>query len=110
MKKQIISLINFNLKIDVEENPKSRKRELVYARAIYFRLMRDNTVQGLEMIGRPFKKDHACVIHAINKTFEEIKVYAPEIYDAYLEIKSILKYEKGIVATNVNLLTYGIKF
>jgi len=46
---------------------KSRKRDYVYARAVYFYLCREYTPFSTEKIGDSLGKDHATVLHAIKK-------------------------------------------
>jgi len=46
-------------------NVKSRKRHLVDARKIYFKLCRELTKKSLTEIGRSMERDHASVLHNI---------------------------------------------
>ena len=50
----------FNRSIDI----KTRKRDVIYMRCIYYRLCRDLTYESLESIGKQVNKDHATVLHA----------------------------------------------
>ena len=55
-----LTILELGVDIDIE----SRAREIVYARAIYYKLCREFTKQPLSAIGREVGKDHATVLHA----------------------------------------------
>ena len=57
----------FNTFLDV----KSRERDIVYKRAIYYKLAKEFTKEPLYKIGQEVNKDHATVIHGL-KTFDNI--------------------------------------
>ena len=50
----------FNIKIQ----DKTRRRDVVYPRAIYYKLASDFSGESLASIGRTVNKDHATVLHA----------------------------------------------
>ena len=52
---------------------KSRKREVVYARAAAFNFIRQNTELSLAAIGDLFGKDHATVLHALKVYYYFVK-------------------------------------
>jgi len=54
---------------------KTRKRELVYSRAVFFKLAKAHTRESLSSIGKSVKKDHATVLHGIKVFDEQISVY-----------------------------------
>jgi|TARA_R100000482_G_scaffold124922_1_gene79929 hypothetical protein len=60
-----------NIKKIVEEETgydllnKSRKQELVYARAMYYKLCREYSLNSLQTIARSVNKNHATVLHGI---------------------------------------------
>ena len=54
------------LELGVDINIKSRAREVVFARAVYYKLCREFTKQPLSAIGREVGKDHATVLYGIN--------------------------------------------
>ena len=54
----------------VELNKNTRLRTHVEARAIYFKILRDNTKMSLESIGRSVGRDHATVLYAQRKLSE----------------------------------------
>lgn len=75
--------IEEDFKIDL--SVKSRKREYVYPRAIFFKLCREFTDESTqELAGMLGLKCHASVLNSINSTF----------YDAMYEIKYKKYYEK----------------
>ena len=74
---------------------KSRKRNNVYQRAIYFKLCEDFTKGSLTDIGNSVGLDHATVIHS-RKIFENLKLWKEEEYlETYAEARRILKQRLG---------------
>ncbi len=73
-----------------------RQRELVYARAIYFKLCKEKTTSTLKRIADTLGLNHATVLHAINNVFPLIKKDEPYLYEIYSRIKNSddLKYIK----------------
>lgn len=73
-----------------------RQRELVYARAIYFKLCKEKTSSTLKRIAGTLGVNHATVLHAINNVFPLIKKDEPYLYEVYSRIKNSddLKYIK----------------
>lgn len=63
---------------------KTRKREIVEARYIFFKIIRDNTRKSLAVIGEKFRKDHATVLHGL-KTHENLMSY-PKYKEKYKDI------------------------
>lgn len=89
----------------------SRKRHIIYARALYYKLARELTGLPLEEIGRFVDKpDHAIVLNGI-KTFDnDIKGYEPKIMEIYNIIYSSIKFDIPIIVKDVDLINYGIRF
>jgi hypothetical protein len=56
---------------ELDLTTKTRKQEYIYARAVYYKLSRENTLSPLRDIGRLVNKDHAGVINGL-KSFETI--------------------------------------
>jgi hypothetical protein len=66
---------------------KSRVRESVYYRAIYYKLARELTTLSLAKIGNVCgKRDHATVLYALSNTFDEVKNYRKDIYYVYQKV------------------------
>ena len=57
----------------IQINSKTRRREYVEARAIYFKLLRDNTRMSLANIGKTMSRDHATVLHSVRRVDDWIK-------------------------------------
>ena len=63
---------------------RSRQRELVYSRAIYFKLCKEKTTLTLQQIGDSLGLNHATVLHGLNKVFPTVIEHEPlyrEIYE-----------------------------
>ena len=78
----------FNRSIDI----KTRKRDVIYMRCIYYRLCRDLTYESLESIGKKVNKDHATVLHGL-KTFDNIinEFWEKEYFLVYTTLKTRLQ-------------------
>ena len=84
--KVILNEVKNTLETDIRA--KRRTRELVYARAVYYRLCKDLTSHSLSEIGHCLRKDHATVLHGLkvfehlefNKDYTYIKAYE-QMYD-----------------------------
>lgn len=61
----------------------TRKREIVYLRAVYFKLAIELTKYSYESIAEQVNRDHATVTHAMTNVWEEVETYRPDIYDIY---------------------------
>jgi len=70
----------------VHLNKNTRKRNVVYARAIYFKLLKEFTKMTLESIGETVNRDHSSVLYGINK-FEQLQFYKEPVLSVYEEIK-----------------------
>ena len=73
-------------------NVNSRKRAVVYGRAIYFKICRDRTFLSLSEIGKTLGFNHATVLHAINNVFPSIELYNPKYLEFYKKIKKSNEY------------------
>ena len=67
---------------------RTRQREYVQARSIFYRLARDNK-QTLQAIGRFLERDHATVMHSLKK-FEQDVQYDSVFRANYNSVKDIL--------------------
>jgi len=83
--KQLVET-RFNVIMDT----KSRKREIVYARAVYYKLCSEYTSKPLSDIGDILNRDHSTVCYGL-KLFDNLqsmnKVYKDNQYSVYLELK-----------------------
>ena len=77
-------------RFNVIMNTKSRKREIVYARAVYYKLCSEYTNKPLSDIGDILNRDHSTVCYGL-KLFDNLqsmnKVYKDNQYSVYLELK-----------------------
>jgi hypothetical protein len=67
---------------------RTRQREYVQARSIFYRFARDNK-QTLQAIGKFLERDHATVMHSLNK-FEQDVEYDSSFRANYNAVKDIL--------------------
>mgnify|MGYP003631488035 FL=1 len=84
------NIVNSVLNLDVDQ--KGREKELVYARSICYKIMRDEMFYTLSFIGKKFGKHHASVIHSL-KEFEWIAKFDKDFERSYVEILSLWKKE-----------------
>jgi len=73
------------LKINISRN--TRKREYVYARAIFFKLCKEFSHQTLSNIGEFVGRDHASVIHGLY-VFDVIALHKDSILNSYTKIRN----------------------
>ena len=87
----------FNTSINV----KSRRREIVYIRSIYYKLCKDFTKESLDAIGKHVNKDHATVLNGL-KIFNNIidNFWEKELFDVYLNIKDHIKTKISLEVKN----------
>lgn len=93
---EIKDLVEGELGYRINEN--SRKRHIVYGRAIYFKICKDRTNLSLYKIGETLGLDHATVMHGIYKIFPSFETYNPRYMEIYNRIiktdEYIPKHEK----------------
>ena len=80
-----------NICLGVGINQKSRKRDIVYGRFLFFTLAKKCTELSYEKIGKYLNKDHASVIHGINVFNNVVK-----LENRYNKILNIYLDEKWI--------------
>jgi biotin operon repressor len=66
---EIRKIVQHYFKLDISE--KSRRFDLVFARACYFKICRDLTENSYQKIGASLGKNHATVMHGI-KTLKDL--------------------------------------
>lgn len=107
---EVLRLVCSEFKISYEKimnNLKSRKREFVQVRQVYFYIKKSITKESLEKIGSFLEKDHATVLHSltqVNNHLENEKNYS----DLVLNIKAkamVLKNKR----TDTNKIMKKIK-
>jgi hypothetical protein len=70
-------------------NRNTRRREYVYARAIYFKLCREFSHATLTSIGKSVNRDHASVLHGLF-VFDVIALHKDTILSSYTKIRNEL--------------------
>tara|TARA_R110000772_G_scaffold62137_1_gene139577 strand:- start:404 stop:934 length:531 start_codon:yes stop_codon:yes gene_type:complete len=70
--------------IDISSD--TRKREVVYLRAVYFKLAVELTRYSYEAISKLVNRDHATVTHAMTHVWEEIETYRPDVFEIYEQL------------------------
>jgi hypothetical protein len=94
--KHIMNFVQSNL--DVDLSVKTRQREHVEARALYFKLCRDFTSKSFYDIGKSLNKNHATVIHAVNNVYPMAEMYNKRLKHLYNVFeKSASSYTEGKV-------------
>lgn len=111
-----------SVKLNIDLSDRTRRRELVDARAICFKIMRDELNMTFKSIGMEFRKDHATVMHSLrnfktllkyDKTFEKSYynvLYAwQDTFDEYVDLSPItLKKEANDLAEQNKMLTLSL--
>ena len=87
-------------KFNADITKKNRNRELVYGRAVYYKLCKNLTSHSLTDIGSFICKDHATVLHGL-KVFETFELKNDYYYlNAYEEMFNKLKLNYAINIKN----------
>lgn len=81
----IIDTLQNKTGLDIRK--RTQRREYFLTRAIYYKLAKEYTFHSLSKIGNEVGKDHATVLHGINKFNLEMKRYYPELYELYNNFK-----------------------
>lgn len=101
---QIKDIVEF--KFTANLNEKTRRRYLVYTRAVYFKLCRKYTPLTLSEIGKTVGKDHATVLHGIRLYDEQVVKYSPFHKKVYTNIDNKISgkidVENAIYQTKIN--------
>ena len=100
-KETIKKLVEQYYELDITRQ--TRKRKYVEARAMYYRLVRDNTRLSLECIGKTVNRDHASVLHGVNTLSDWVET-DPTIRGRYILLKNQLK-EMSSIASKHNLIS-----
>lgn len=76
-------------------NSKTRKREIVYTRSVYFKLCKLHTQQSLAAIGKPVGRDHATVLHGI-RLFDNVLVgYEQNYLNLFVKLDAEISKQTG---------------
>jgi len=84
IEKEIRSRLEQELQINLDhrrDNGKHlRRRDYVYARALYYGICREVTNLSLDQIGRTLGQNHATVLHSIKNVFSNLDLWEEKIY------------------------------
>lgn len=85
----IRNAVNNSFNKSIQET--TRRRDVVYPRAIYYKLAQDYSGESLTAIGRTVNKDHATVIHGL-KLFENVinPLWEKNYHNKYLKLKETI--------------------
>lgn len=86
--KQIRELVELELNTDLINT--SRKREIVYARNLYFKLAKDYTNFPYSEIGNEIGKNHATVIHGYKTCTEVMLKFDAKFIESHRKLTRIL--------------------
>lgn len=102
--KDILALVEKETGLDL--SVRSRKRELVYYRYVYFKLAREHSYSALSDIGALIGRDHSTVLHGIKVFNDVVSVYEYDVYKIYNKISDICKGRRYISEKYVNPESY----
>ena len=86
---EIVELVEKDTNIMLRN--KRRNREIVYARAVFFKLARKHTYEPLCNIGGYVNKDHSTVLHGIKIFNDVIEHYKDQFYVSYVKLDRLIK-------------------
>ena len=107
---QIRKYVESKTSLDISK--KTRDREYVDARALYFKLCRENTTASYDQIGSSVNRDYSTVIHSVRHTFDSIYRFNPlirNLYDDFMPISVAIpeSFSKrdiaALIEENINL-------
>ena len=82
--RKVLFELNITLRVPLSfSDPKSRKRDVVDRRSVFYRLCREFTDYSLTDLGLLFNQGHATVLNAENVVFPALEVYNTEVHEAY---------------------------
>jgi len=85
----IINFVNRNTGQDIK-NP-CRKREIIYARSVFYKLAREHTGYSFQNIGKTLGKHHATVMHSLDNVFFNAIKYSEDCKDTYNKFNGIVE-------------------
>lgn len=89
--KDIIAKVSDEFGIDITK--KTRKREYLYARAVYYKLSRDIFRRSYASIGDDLGLDHATVLHSVKFVFPTIQMFEPGVIKRYNKLYNRIKFD-----------------
>jgi hypothetical protein len=88
----IKNYVESKTELDLSKN--CRKRSLVDARALYFKLARKHTNESYDAIGSLVNRDHSSVVHSVKHSFEIVYKFNPFIKMLYNDFNPIVWADK----------------
>tara|TARA_X000001382_G_scaffold87451_1_gene62402 strand:+ start:103 stop:462 length:360 start_codon:yes stop_codon:yes gene_type:complete len=92
------------MKTDIKTS--NRKREMVYARAVYYKLSRLHTMQSLEKIAGVLDRDHATALHGIKLFNDWIYQREPSYREMYKKIDKHIRKVNGTTDKDIDPAAY----
>tara|TARA_R110001599_G_scaffold290334_2_gene493332 strand:+ start:371 stop:817 length:447 start_codon:yes stop_codon:yes gene_type:complete len=92
---------------------KTRARQVVYGRAIYFKICKDRTNLSLQEIGETLNLHHATVLHSIRNVFPAFEMYNPEymeIYNRIIKAEEYIPADKQLARLKIQHYQLGLKY
>jgi len=89
----IKNYVESKTELDLSKN--CRKRPLVDARALYFKLARKYTNESYDAIGLLVNRDHSSVVHSVKHSFEIVYKFNPFIKMLYNDFNPIIWADKS---------------
>jgi hypothetical protein len=101
---KIKNLVDQEMQTDIKTN--NRKRELVYARAVYYKLARQHTIQSLESIASVLDRNHATALHGIKIFNDWLYKREPKYREVYLKIDKHIRKANGTTDKDIDPAGY----
>lgn len=108
---QIMNLVENELGYNIRG--KTRARQVVYGRAIYFKICKDRTNLSLQEIGETLNLHHATVLHSIRNVFPAFEMYNPEymvIYNRIIKADEYIPAEKQLARLKIQHYQLELKY
>ena len=98
---EIIEFVNKEFSIDI--TGRKRTTDYVEARALYYKLAKENTKLSLERIGQKVNRGHATVLHGIKNVWPHAIKFNENIQDSYYKFKDIAERNRAIEEQRDNI-------
>ena len=97
----IRNIVNNTFNKRIQE--RTRRRDVVYPRAIYYKLAQDYSGESLVKIGKAVDKDHATVIHGL-KLFENVinPLWEKDYHRKYLKLQEHMDIKMKLQVKRLN--------
>jgi chromosomal replication initiation ATPase DnaA len=92
---------NVSREFGLDIRTRSRKREYIYARAIYYKISREIYRKTLSEIGAGVNTNHATVLHSIKNVYPVIERFEPKVMESYFKLKDKVFFEAEQMNSNI---------